>query len=425
MVFVLDKRKEPLMPCTEKRARQLLERGRAVVHKLAPFTIRLKDRTVAASQLQPVRLKIDPGSKTSGIALVREGGEGQVVILHLAHLKHRSEVVTDRMQKRANYRRRRRTANLRYRPPRFLNRRRPQGWLTPSMRSRVGNVKTWVERYTRLAPITSISLELGKFDTQKMDKPDISGLEYQQGELVGYEIREYLLERWEHRCAYCGKTAVPLEVEHIIPKIRGGSDRVSNLTLACHACNQRKGRQTAAEFGYPGIQAQISLPLKDAAAINATRWALYHTLQATGLPLEVGTGGRTKWNRTRFNLPKTHALDAVCVGRVEGVSGTDIPVLLISAKGRGQRQRTNVTACGFPRGYRMRAKQVRGFQTGDLVRGQVPPGRKTSGVHIGRVAVRASGTFRVGKVDGINWRSCQVLQRNDGYEYALHPHSSS
>ena len=133
---------------------------------------------------------------------------------------------------------------------------------------------------------------------------------------------------------------VPLQIEHLTPKARGGSNRVSNLTLACEPCNVRKGTQTAAEFGFPDLQAQAKQPLNDAAAVNATRWALYERLKATGLPVETGTGGRTKWNRVVRKLPKTHWLDAVCVGastpavlQVQGVSP-----LLITATGHGTQQ---------------------------------------------------------------------------------------
>ena len=56
---------------------------------------------------------------------------------------------------------------------------------------------------------------------QLMANPEISGIEYQQGELQGYEVREYLLEKFGRKCAYCGAENVPLEVEHIIPKSRG------------------------------------------------------------------------------------------------------------------------------------------------------------------------------------------------------------
>jgi hypothetical protein len=143
MVFVLDTQKKPLMPCTPRRARLLLTHKRAVVHRLSPFTIRLKDRSVQQSTLQPVVLKIDPGSKTTGLALARVEAlpEGEVHhALHLAELVHRAEEVREHLRKRTGYRRRRRSANLRYRAPRWRNRRRAPGWLPPSLRSRIGNV---------------------------------------------------------------------------------------------------------------------------------------------------------------------------------------------------------------------------------------------------------------------------------------------
>src|SRR2546421_10866874 len=124
-VFVVDKRKKPLMSCTEKRARLLLERGRAVVHRRYPFTIRLKDRSGGA--VQPVRLKVDPGAQTTGGALVREAGDGQHV-LHLAEIAHRGAAIRKRMLQRAAFRRRRRSAKLRYRPQRGDNRRPARGW---------------------------------------------------------------------------------------------------------------------------------------------------------------------------------------------------------------------------------------------------------------------------------------------------------
>ena len=125
-VFVLDKHQKPLMPCHPARARQMLDRGRARVHRLHPYTIRLVDRTVENSDLQPVRLKFDPGATTSGVAIVREDDETQH-ILHLAEISHRGKTVRKHMIQRANYRGRRRSANLRYRQPRFDNRTRPGG----------------------------------------------------------------------------------------------------------------------------------------------------------------------------------------------------------------------------------------------------------------------------------------------------------
>src|SRR4051794_15214573 len=229
-VFVVDKHKKPLMPCSEKRARLLLERKRAVVHRRYPFTIRIKDRTVEDCTVQDVRLKIDPGAQTTGVALVREAEDGQHV-LHLSEITHRSRAIRKRMQQRAAFRRRRRSAHLHYRARRFDNRRRPKSWLPPSLQSRVDGTAAWVRRYRRLAPITAISVEHVRFDMQAMQQPGIRGVQYQQGTLAGYEVREYLLEKWQRRCTYCGAQGVPLNVEHIQPRARGGGDRVSNLCL--------------------------------------------------------------------------------------------------------------------------------------------------------------------------------------------------
>jgi 5-methylcytosine-specific restriction endonuclease McrA len=436
-VFVLDKKKRPLMPCSEKRARLLLARGRAAVARLAPFTIRLKDRVGGATQ--PLRVKLDPGSKITGIALVREDEQvdpetGEVHraahVLWLGELMHRGHQISEALTARSAMRRRRRTANLRHRAPRFDNRTRPAGWLAPSLQHRVDTTTNWVARLCRLAPLTAVSQELVRFDMQAMQNPEIAGVEYQQGTLAGYEVREYLLEKWHRTCAYCGAKDVPLQIEHIQPRSNGGSDRVSNLALACASCNQKKGAQPVDVFlkGRPDtlkrLQAQAKAPLKDAAAVNSTRWALFNALKATGLPVETGSGGLTKFNRSRLDVPKTHALDAACVGQIDALTGWHCPTLAIKATGRGSYQRTRLDRFGFPRGYLTRQKRIHGFQTGDRVRAIVPKGKK-AGTHVGRVAVRATGSFNIqtatGVIQGISYRHCQVLQRADGYGYSFNP----
>ncbi|MEA1053129.1 RNA-guided endonuclease IscB [Lamprobacter modestohalophilus] len=436
-VFVLDKHKQPLMPCTEKRARLLLQRGRAVVVRLAPFTIRLKDRV--GGETQPLRLKLDPDSKTTGIALVRETEtvdpetgevERTAHVLWLGELEHRGQAIHKALETRRNFRRSRRYRKTRFRAPRFLNRTRSEGWLPPSLQHRIDTTTSWVTRLQRLAPITAISQERVRFDTQIMQNPEISGVEYQQGTLAGYEVREYLLEKFHRTCAYCGAKDVPLEIEHIVPRSRGGSNRPSNLTLACRPCNRKKADKPIEVFlarkpeVLKRIQAQAKAPLRDAAAVNATRWALFAALKATGLPIETGSGGRTKYNRSRLDIPKTHALDAVCVGQVDQVQNWNRPVLAIQATGRGAYCRTRAFKNGFPRGYLIRHKRVRGFQTDDWVRAEVPKGKK-AGIHVGRVAVRATGSFNVqmpGKtLEGISHRYCRLLQRADGYGYAFQP----
>ena len=310
-VFVLDKRKRPLMPCSEKRARLLLSTCRAVVHRLIPFTIRLKERTRQESAVQPTVLKVDPGSQTTGMALARMEAtdSGQVHhALHLAELIHRGEEVRERLRKRAGYRRRRRGANLRYRAPRWSNRRRKPGWLPPSLQSRIGNVLTWARRYQRWIPISRIEVERVKFDIALLQQPELTGVEYQRGELFGWEVRSYLLEKFGRRCAYCRISHVPFEIDHQVPRSRGGSNRVSNLVLSCHSCNLAKGNRTAAEWGHPEVEGQARAPFQGAAAVNATRYALVEALLTLGVPIGTWSGGRTRWNRDRFGYEESALL---------------------------------------------------------------------------------------------------------------------
>lgn len=219
------------------------------------------------------------------------------------------------MDSRRALRRSRRNRKTRYRKARFLNRKRKEGWIPPSLQSRVDNIKNWVIKLQKLCPLTNISYENVKFDIQLMQNPEISGIEYQQGELQGYEVREYLLEKFNRKCVYCGIENVPLEIEHINPKARGGSNRVSNLTISCKECNIAKGTQTAEEFGHPEINNLVKKSLKDAALVTATRWKIFDVLKNIGLEIECGTGARTKMNRIKLGLPKDHHFDAVCVGQ--------------------------------------------------------------------------------------------------------------
>jgi len=474
-VFVLDKNRQPLDPCHPARARKLLKAGKAAVFRHQPFTIILKDREIANSVVHPHRVKLDPGSQTTGVALLNDD-TGSVV--WGAEVEHRGLLIHLRLTARASLRRARRNRKTRYRAPRFLNRHpapcvicgqnarhghktcrlharvRPEmdaapRRLPPSLESRVANVETWAKRLLRLAPVAAISLELVRFDLQKVQNPEIEGVEYQQGELAGYELKEYLLLKFGHTCAYCGGLSKDpvLEVEHETPRSRGGGDRVSNLAIACHTCNQAKGKSTPEEWAQAlrgsrkeidlarvancgRVRARSKAPLKNAAAVNSTRWALWHRLSALDLPLETGSGGLTKFNRTKLGLPKEHWLDAACVGTSTSAglfieAGSE---LSIRATGHGKRQRCGTDRYGFPIRHAPRQKRLFGFQTGDMVRANVPRG-KNAGVHFGRIVVRATGSFRVCNADGISRRYCSFIQRADGFEYApsspwLKPRSS-
>lgn len=420
-VFVLDTNQNPLMPCHSARARKLLRSGRASVFRKQPFTIILHDRN--GGEIQESELRVDPGSKTTGLALAVKGDRGWKCVFGL-EIEHRSSRIKSALEKRRAIRRSRRARKTRYRKPRFDNRTRPAGWLPPSLQSRVDQVKTWAGRCLKCVPVSSIAVETVRFDTQKLVKPEISGVEYQQGALFGYEIREYLLEKWGRECVYCGQANVSLQIEHITPKSRGGSNRVSNLTLACKPCNQDKGNKTAAEYGFPNIEAKAKQPLRDAAAVNATRYAIGNALKGFSLPVSFWSGGRTKFNRISQGYAKAHWIDAACVGDTgRNVHIPAINPLQAKAMGHGSRFFCRVDRFGFPRQKpKQRRKTVKGFRTGDLVRAVVSKGKK-AGKYTGRVAVRNTGSFNIKTVErtvqGISWKQCSILQQADGYAFSF------
>ncbi|MER5623399.1 RNA-guided endonuclease IscB [Streptosporangium sp. NPDC002544] len=430
-MFVLDRHGHPLDPCHPARARRLLAAGRAVVVvRHTPFVIRLKDRSAADCVVNGVAIGIDPGSKHTGLAVFTDH-DGSRAGRYAIQLDHRGALIRDRLASRAALRRGRRSRNLRYRAPRFLNRTKPKGWLAPSLRHRVDTTMSWVARLTRWAPVAAVHVERVSFDTHALSagKP-LEGAEYQQGTLAGYEVRKYLLAKWGRACAYCGASGVPLNLDHIHPRSQGGSDRISNLTLACIPCNQTKNATPVEVFlkDSPALLSRIlkqaKTPLRDAAAVNATRWALWRALETAGLSVHTASGGRTKWNRSRTGAAKSHTLDALHVGPLAGVTAWPSAVLVVKATGRGTYARTRTDRYGFPRLRLPRTKHVKGFATGDLVRATIPTGKK-AGVHTGRVAVRTTGNFNIttrhGTVQGIGHRHIHLLQRADGYGYTTHP----
>ena len=260
-----------------------------------------------------------------------------------------------------------------------------------------------------------------------MQNPEISGVEYQRGELFGFEVKEYLLQKWDRKCAYCGVENVPFEIEHILAKSKGGSNRVSNLCLTCHSCNQVKGNKPIEEFlkkkpeVLKRVLAQAKAPLKDATAINATRWELHRRLQATGLPVEIGSGGRTKFNRKTKGIEKQHWTDAACVGAStpERLLLRGIKPLKVAAKGHGTRQRCRPDQYGFPKAHAPKAKFFQGFQTGDVVKADVPKG-KFVGQYVGRIAIRFRPSFILQlpaqKFD-VHPKYLKTIHKADGYEY--------
>ena len=304
-VYVLNSDNSPLMPCTPAKARHLLVSGRAEVVQRSPFTIRLLWK--CETNTQQITLGIDLGYRTTGFSAVSKKRE-----LISGELKPRTDV-SKKIQTRAMYRRTRRS-RLWHRKSRFDNRvsTKKEGWLAPSIRHRMQTHIRLVEILKKILPISKVVVEVANFDQQKMQNPEISGIDYQQGELQGYEIREYLLDKWGRKCAYCKKNNLPLQIEHIIPKIRGGTDRVSNLTLACDRCNKKKDKQTAEEFGFPKIHAQAKKPMKAQAFMNNIRWRFVTEIRRL-VPCTHTYGFVTKYKRSKTDLEKSHINDAFVI----------------------------------------------------------------------------------------------------------------
>ncbi|NEO89695.1 MAG: HNH endonuclease [Moorea sp. SIO3G5] len=413
-VFVIDTNKQPLNPISPKKARRLLDKGKAAVFRMYPFTIILKT-AVDNPTISPCQLKIDPGSRFTGFALVQNNQ-----VIWAMELEHRGGLIKKKLEARSAVRRGRRNRHTRYRKPRFLNRRRSEGWLAPSLEHRVLTIETWVKRLIKFCPINEIWVERVKFDTQKMQKPEISGVAYQQGELAGYEVREYLLEKWGRECAYCGKQNVPLQIEHIHPKSKGGSNRVSNLCLACEKCNQRKGNKPIEEFlkKKPSllqkIKSKAKQPLLDAAAVNTTRNKLVKVLRSVK-PVVTGTGAQTKYNRTRLGFSKQHWIDAACVGDIEMLTLKTSQPLLVTCKGPGGRQKAALNKYGYPVRHNP-LKPIKGWITGDIAKHQK--------LGIGKVTPRTKGSFGFTPLGMKGYKSCNpqdisAIHRKDGYTYSF------
>ena len=452
MVITLDKHKKPLGVCSERRARILLTKKRACIYRYYPFTIIVKDADINKMESRDeYRIKIDPGAKYTGIAVVRIKDN---VVVFYQQIEHRGEMVKSNLDTRRMTRRNRRSRETRYRKPKWGNNQkakdskasydspRPAGWLPPSVKSVADNVINWVIRLKKLFNITQCSFEAVRFDTQLFDNPDIEGIEYQHGTLFGYEVREYLLNKYGHTCQYCGgKSGDPiLEWEHIVPASRGGSNSVKNATLSCRACNSLKGAKTPAEWlttikgkstlanaRRKGIQNVLDRKISGVsnrycAWVSSYRRYVENKLFSIFEDVECSSGGRTKYNREKLGLPKDHHYDALCVGNVPSDGYKDLTngyCFITKAVGRGTRFRGRINKCGIitiklPKGPKRRF----GFQNGDIVKAVSPHG-KYAGTHVGRVMTRSSGSFDIRKSDGtlvtVNQRYCIILQRDNGF----------
>ena len=419
MVFVLNRSKKPLNMISNAEARILLRKKLAVIHKVYPFTIRLRDNSCVGND-RAYTVKLDPGSKYTGVAIVDD--TNQVVML--AEIEHRGSVVKKKLDSRRVVRHHRRQRKTRYREARFDNRVKPKGWLAPSVKSRADNVINFIKKYKKLININKVMIEHVSFDVAQMSSnTKLWGNAYQQGPLYQQKLRSFIFSRSNGKCVYCGAKAE--EIDHIIPRSNGGTNSTYNLVAACRACNQMKSNLSLKEFGklvgkdFSKIKPK-ALP-KDAAIVQSARNYMVREISKFVADTTTHDAWLTKYNRNELGLSKEHYYDALSVGNIQDYKFLTDKVLQISAKGRGSRQMCRVDKYGFPRTSAKASKSVKGFQTGDIVKAIVPSGFKKRGEYLGRVIVRSNGGFNIEMnketIQGIGYKYCSIVQRNDGYSY--------
>jgi hypothetical protein len=298
MVYVLSIEGKPLMPTKRHgKVRRLLKQGLAKVVKRKPFTIQLLYETTTYTQ--PITLGIDSGYNYIGFSAVTEKEElisGEVKLL---------QGISERLKKRAMYRRQRRN-RLRYRKPKFNNRRKPEGWLPPSIQHKYDSHVRFINLLKSILSITEVVVEVASFDIQKIKNPDIEGTDYQNGEQKGfYNLREYILYRDNYTCQLCGKSNLPLEVHHIGYWKLDRTDRPGNLITLCIDCHTPKNHLEDGNLWrwQPKIQS-----FKEATFMSTVRRKLVNTFGC-----QYNYGYITKTKRKALSLEKTHYNDAFVI----------------------------------------------------------------------------------------------------------------
>jgi len=302
-IYVLNHKGKPLMPCSPRKARLLLKQNKAKVVKRTPFTIQFTIPT--RSYTQAVTLGVDSGYLNVGLSAVTDKEE-----LYSSEVKLRTDIVQLNSERR-QYRRSRRNRRTWYRKPRFLNRKKPEGWLAPSIQHKLDSHIKLIVGVNKLLPVSRVIIEVAAFDIQKIKNPDISGKGYQNGVQKDFwNVREYVLYRDNHTCQNCkGKSKDPvLEVHHIISRQTGG-DNPDNLITLCKTCHHK------VSLGKISLKVKPSKQFKTETFMTMVRWKLVNQLRYMGYSVSHTYGYVTKGNRIELNLPKSHTNDAFVIAK--------------------------------------------------------------------------------------------------------------
>jgi RRXRR protein/HNH endonuclease len=380
-VYVLNCHGEPLMPCQPRKARLLLKEGKAKVVRMVPFTIQLLYGS--SGYKQAVALGIDAGTQHIGVSATTE----QRVFFEAEALPRTD--IGALLATRRQSRRARRTRKTRYRKVRFLNRKKVQGWLAPSVQHKVDcHIKT-IRLVHQLLPVSRTTIEVAQFDIQKIRHPEILGKEYQEGPQVGFwNVREYVLFRDHHSCQWCqGKSNDPILNVHHIESRKTGGDSPDNLITLCETCHdhihrthqEHKIERRSGGFG-------------DATHMGMIRWRIYEQAKVLFPNVQLTYGYSTKQARITHQLEKLHVIDARCISQ-HPLAVSDGTWYLIKCVRRNNRQLHKVTIRkGGKRQRNTAPKSVHGFRLFDCV--------KYQGRYCFVFGRRSSGYFDLRTLDG-------------------------
>lgn len=341
-----------LMPTTPRKARVLLQAGKAKVYRKTPFTIKLLYKTGSATQ--DITLAIDTGSQHIGVAVVT----GNVVQMKDEHVLRTTMEKRQLNEKRAEARRTRRYRKTRYRKPKFkphtkhvykekmttrngrkthwhnikneFGTNRDPGWLPPSIQQKVDHHVQTIGRYQEALPVrTKTRIEIGRFDMQKIRNPEIKGIQYQLGRMYEYEnIKAYVLAKYNYKCPICKKvfgskrkdgTVVKMRMHHRDYVSKGATDNPDSYIPVCDCCHSAEEHNEGGKLDKIMKANKGNLRgMRDMTFMNILRrriWIAFPDASYT-------YGNITNANRKWLSLPKTHANDAVAIAMHDYIQKT-------------------------------------------------------------------------------------------------------
>lgn len=309
IVYVLGMNGQPLMPTRRSGwVYRALRDGRAKVVSKCPFTIKLLYEST--NFIQPLTLGVDTGSKYVGSAVVNDETSK---VLYESQVELRDDI-KPKMDRRRQFRRVRRN-KLRYRPVRFNNRKtsKRKDRYNPTLISKFQGHTREIEFIKSILPISSLVLEVGEFDIQLLQDTSLAYRKwgYQKGELYQQEnFKQAARARDNYRCQCCGKKDRRLEVHHLLPRSKGGSDKLANLITLCSDCHHLAH---SSEEQLLAFQKRFGKKAKGTLRYATQMNVLRHMLQREYPNAEITYGFITKEVRRIFSIEKTHATDACCI----------------------------------------------------------------------------------------------------------------